>query len=460
MARNTKRKVRRRGRRKKRGFASWSLGKKIGAVLGGTFLAVAVIGMVILASKMNKLKSVKLNTDKLNISDEVQHEEGYTNVALFGLDSRENDLGKGNRSDTIMIASLNNDTKEVKLVSIYRDTLLELDDGSYNKANAAYAFGGPEGAVSLINRNLDMNIEKYVTVNFNALVDVIDAVGGLDLELTHDEVGHMNNYCVETSKVTGKSYEKIEPEVEGTYHLNGVQAVSYSRIRYTAGGDFKRAERQRLVLEKIADKVQNMSVGTVNKIIDSVFPQISTNFTLAEMIGYAKNLTKYKLGDSIGFPADNTTDMLNEVGSVVIPDTLSSNVMEVHKFLFGNDGYTVSSTITSVENGIAEKSSDKAKSGSAVDDDEVPSSAGYKSTYSNSTSGTTGNTSGTTGSGYGTTTGTTGGYSSGSATGSGTTTGTTGSSYGTTGGNYGTTTGGTTTGTTSGTTTETTDGTE
>ena len=453
MARNTKRKVRRRGRRKKRGFASWSLGKKIGAVLGGTFLAVAVIGMVILASKMNKLKSVKLNTDKLNISDEVQHEEGYTNVALFGLDSRENDLGKGNRSDTIMIASLNNDTKEVKLVSIYRDTLLELDDGSYNKANAAYAFGGPEGAVSLINRNLDMNIEKYVTVNFNALVDVIDAVGGLDLELTHDEVVHMNNYCVETSKVTGKSYEKIEPEVEGTYHLNGVQAVSYSRIRYTAGGDFKRAERQRLVLQKIADKVQNMSVGTVNKIIDSVFPQISTNFTLAEMIGYAKNLTKYKLGDSIGFPADNTTDMLNEVGSVVIPDTLSSNVMEVHKFLFGNDGYTVSSTITSVENGIAEKSSDKAKSGSAVDDDEVPSSAGYKSTYSNSTSGTTG-------SGYGTTTGTTGGYSSGSATGSGTTTGTTGSSYGTTGGNYGTTTGGTTAGTTSGTTTETTDGTE
>lgn len=460
MARNTKRKVRRRGRRKKRGFASWSFGKKIGAVLGGTFLAVAVIGMVILASKMNKLKSVKLNTDKLNISDEVQHEEGYTNVALFGLDSRENDLGKGNRSDTIMIASLNKDTKEVKLVSIYRDTLLELDDGSYNKANAAYAFGGPEGAVSLINRNLDMNIEKYVTVNFNALVDVIDAVGGLDLELTHDEVVHMNNYCVETSKVTGKSYEKIEPEVEGTYHLNGVQAVSYSRIRYTAGGDFKRAERQRLVLEKIADKVQNMSVGTVNKIIDSVFPQISTNFTLAEMIGYAKNLTKYKLGDSIGFPADNTTDMLNEVGSVVIPDTLSSNVMEVHKFLFGNDGYTVSSTITSVENGIAEKSSDKAKSGSAVDDDEVPSSAGYKSTYSNSTSGTTGNTSGTTGSGYGTTTGTTGGYSSGSATGSGTTTGTTGSSYGTTGGNYGTTTGGTTGGTTSGTTTETTDGTE
>lgn len=410
MARNTKRKVRHRGRRRKKGFATWSIGKKIGAILGGTFLSVAIIGSVIVASKMNKLETVSLDTDKLNISDEVQHEEGYTNVALFGLDSRENDLGKGNRSDTIMIASLNNDTKEVKLVSIYRDTLLKLDDGSYNKANAAYSFGGPEGAVSLINRNLDMNIEKYVTVNFNALVDVIDAVGGLDLDLTHDEVVHMNNYCVETSKVTGKSYEKIEPEVEGTYHLNGVQAVSYSRIRYTAGGDFKRAERQRLVLQKIADKAQNMSVGTVNKIIDSVFPQISTNFTLAEMIGYAKNLTKYKLGDSIGFPSENTTDMLNEVGSVVIPNTLSSNVLEVHQFLFGNDDYTVSSTVQEIENGITEKAADKAKNGTKIEDDETPGTKGYSGTISNSNnttseSSTMKKSSGNTGNNYGTSSG-------------------------------------------------------
>ena len=450
MARDTRRKVRHRGRRKKKGFASWSIGKKIGAILGGTFLTVAVIGGVIVASKMNKLDTVSLDTDKLNISDEVQHEEGYTNVALFGLDSRENDLGKGNRSDTIMIASLNNDTKEVKLVSIYRDTLLQLDDGSYNKANAAYSFGGPEGAISLINKNLDMNIEKYVTVNFNALVDVIDAVGGLDLDLTHDEVVHMNNYCVETSKVTGKDYEKIEPEVEGTYHLNGVQAVSFSRIRYTEGGDFKRAERQRLVLQKIADKAQNMSVGTVNKIIDSVFPQISTNFTLTEMIGYAKDLTKYKLGDSIGFPSENTTDMLNNVGSVVIPNTLSSNVTEVHQFLFGSDGYSVSSTVSEIENGIAEKSSDKAKEGTTIEDDEVPGTKNYAPATSNNTSsGQTTNRTGTTNRTTGTTSGTTGG-TTGSGTTSGTTGGTTGSgtTSGTTGGTTGETGGGTTGGTT------------
>ena len=423
-----------------------------------------------LMSRMDKTNTQKLDTQKVQVNEEVQdainsedsHLTGYTTYALFGIDSRSANMKfSGNQnSDTMIIASVNNDTKDVKLVSIYRDTLLELDDGSYNKANSAYSFGGPEGAVSLINRNLDMNIEKYVTVNFNALVDVIDAVGGLDLELTHDEVVHMNNYCVETSKVTGKSYEKIEPEVEGTYHLNGVQAVSYSRIRYTEGGDFKRAERQRLVLQKIADKAQNMSVGTVNKIIDSVFPQISTNFTLAEIIGYAKNLTKYKLGDSIGFPAENTTDMLNEVGSVVIPKTLSSNVLEVHKFLFGSDGYSVSSTIEGIESGITAKASDKAKSGTTIEDDETPGSKGYSENYSNNSSGT-----GTTRSTYGTTGGSTygTGYSGGTSTGSGTT-GSTGSTSsgttGTTGGTEGTTTGGGTTGDNAGSTSGTTGSTE
>ena len=166
----------RRGRRRKRGFATWSLGKKIAVILSSTLLAVLAIGTVILASKLSKIETTKLDAEKLNISEEVEHETGYVNVALFGLDSRENDLGKGNRSDTIMIASLNRETKEVKLVSVFRDTLLELDDGSFNKANAAYSFGGPEAAVSMLNRNLDMNIEKYVTVNFNALVDVIDAL--------------------------------------------------------------------------------------------------------------------------------------------------------------------------------------------------------------------------------------------------------------------------------------------
>ncbi|MCI9074419.1 MAG: LCP family protein [Dorea sp.] len=366
--------AKRSSRKKKHGFGTWSIWKKLGVILGGTVAVVASTGVVLVASKMTKIETTELDTDKLNIAEtEEEIETGYVNVALFGLDSRQDDLGKGNRSDTMMIASLNKETKEVRMVSIYRDTLLQLDDGSYNKANSAYSFGGPEGAISLINRNMDMNIEKYVAVNFNALVDVIDALGGLDVSMTYEEVVHMNNYCVETSKVTGKGYEKIEPTNPGTYqtyHLNGVQAVSYSRIRYTEGGDFVRAARQRTILMMIAEKAQTMSLSTVNKIIDSVFPQVSTNFTLAEMIGYAKDFQKYTIGESMGFPENNTTDMLNVVGSVVIPSTLSSNVADVHRFLFGNDGYQVSSKISQIEGGIAAKAADRS-TGTVSDDDDV-----------------------------------------------------------------------------------------
>lgn len=378
--------ARRSHRRRKHGFASWSIGKKLGVILGGTFAAVAATGVVLVASKMTKIETTELDTDKLNIAETSEEQEtGYLNVALFGLDSREGDLGKGNRSDTMMIASLNKATGEVKLVSVYRDTLLKLDDGSYNKANAAYAFGGPEGAISMINRSMDMDISKYVAVNFNALVDVIDALGGLDITLTDAEVVHMNNYCVETSKVTGADYTKIEPEVAGTYHLNGVQAVSYSRIRYTGGGDFERTSRQRHVLELIAEKAQSASFSTLNKIIDKVFPQVSTNFTITEMIAYAKDIAKCKLGDSMGFPDNNSFDMLDVVGSVVIPETLTSNVEDVHKFLFGDDGYTISSNITDIEAGIREKCTHKATSDSEIEsDDDYGSGSGTSNDYSNS----------------------------------------------------------------------------
>ena len=378
--------ARRSHRRRKHGFASWSIGKKLGVILGGTFAAVAATGVVLVASKMTKIETTELDTDKLNIAETSEEQEtGYLNVALFGLDSREGDLGKDNRSDTMMIASLNKATGEVKLVSVYRDTLLKLDDGSYNKANAAYAFGGPEGAISMINRSMDMDISKYVAVNFNALVDVIDALGGLDITLTDAEVVHMNNYCVETSKVTGADYTKIEPEVAGTYHLNGVQAVSYSRIRYTGGGDFERTSRQRHVLELIAEKAQSASFSTLNKIIDKVFPQVSTNFTITEMIAYAKDIAKYKLGDSMGFPDNNSFDMLDVVGSVVIPETLTSNVEDVHKFLFGDDGYTISSNITDIEAGIREKCTHKATSDSEIEsDDDYGSGSGTSNDYSNS----------------------------------------------------------------------------
>ena len=349
-----------RGRRKKRGFATWSLGKKIGAVLGGTLLTVLVVGIVAgavyLSGKMDRLDTEELDKSALEINNEVERKEGYLNVALFGVDTRDGDFEDGSRSDTIMIASLNQATGEVKICSVYRDTLLQQSDGTYNKANAAYSFGGAEGAVAMLNKNLDMDISHYVTVDFNALVDVIDDLGGIELDLTDEEVYWTNGYCNETSKVTGHKLEELTHS--GKQTLNGVQATSYCRIRYTTGDDYKRTERQRTVLEQIAKKAQNADLKTINKIINDVFDEVSTNFTLAEMLSYAKDFMNYKIGDTTGFPFDLTTDTLGDIGSTVIPDGLADNVTQLHKFLYGNDAsYTPSSVVESISTEIASQSS-------------------------------------------------------------------------------------------------------
>ena len=350
----------RRGRRtKNRGFASWSLGKKIGTVLGGTFVLAFAICAVILASKLSKIETTTLDPEALNVSEEARERgTGYLNVALFGVDSREGDLGEGTRSDTIMIASLNRETLEVKISSVFRDTLLEQKDGSLNKANAAYSFGGPEDAIAMLNRNLDMDIEHYVTVNFDALIDVIDAVGGVEIDVQEEEIPYICSYALEIMDVTGRvSAGVTEP---GLQTLNGIQATAYARIRYTAGDDFKRAERQREVLTKIVEKLQGASMSQLNKIIDSVFPEVSTNFTLMEILDYAKDAFDYKLGETTGFPFDKTTDTLSEIGSVVIPVTLEDNVKQLHEFFYGvEEGYTPSSTVSSISSNIVVKAGDR-----------------------------------------------------------------------------------------------------
>lgn len=420
MAKRRRRRVHR-GRRKKRGFATWSLGKKIGAIVGGTIATVLVVGIVagavFLSGKMDRLDTKTLDKSALEINNDVARKEGYLNVALFGVDTRDGNFEDGSRSDTIMIASLNQATGEVKLCSVYRDTLLQQSDGTYNKANAAYSFGGAEGAVAMLNKNLDMDISHYVTVDFNALVDVIDDLGGIELDLTDEEVYWTNGYCNETSKVTGHKLEELTHS--GKQTLNGVQATSYCRIRYTQGDDYKRTERQRTVLEQIAKKAQKADLKTINKIINDVFDEVSTNFTLAEMLSYAKDFMSYKIGETTGFPFDLTTDTLGDIGSTVIPDGLADNVLQLHKFLYGSDvSYTPSSVVNTISDEIASKSS--LNYGESTDDSQeygvnYYDTSGYQQdadtsgTYSEDTSGT----------GYDTGTGGTTGYDEGTGTGTG-----------------------------------------
>ena len=322
-------------------------------------IVVLVIELVILALlgvvaygmfKLDKLDFNVLDEKKLDVYKDTGP---YTNIALFGLDSREGELEGGVQSDTIMIASINNETNDVKLVSVYRDTLLQQKDGTYEKANSAYTRGGPEEAISLLNRNFDLDIKNYASVNFNALVDVIDLLGGLEIEMTQEEAFYCNGYAFETAQVTGKEMTQIKEEA-GTQLLDGVHAVGYARIRYTEGNDFKRTERQRIVLEKVVEKAKKASFTTLNKIIDEVFPQVSTSFSSADLLGFAANAMNYNIVDTSGFPFEVTTsdNVLHHSGSYVVPIDFSANVSRLHEYLFDEKNYTPSDTVQQIDSDI------------------------------------------------------------------------------------------------------------
>ena len=300
--------------------------------------------------KLGKLNINILDQNKL----EVYKDTGpYTNIACFGLDSRNGELEGGVQSDSIIIVSINNETNDVKLVSVYRDTLLLQADGGYSKANAAYNRGGPEEAISLLNRNFDLDIRNYVSVNFNALVDVIDALGGLEIELTQEEAYYSNGYAAETSRVVGQEMVKID-EVAGTQLLDGVHAVSYARIRYTTGNDFKRTERQREVLEKTMEKAKKADIFTLNKIVDKVFPQISTSLSITDMLGFVSNIMEYNVVETTGFPYALTTseEVRDHKGSYVVPIDFVGNVTKLHQNIFAEDWYEPSNKVQQIHDDI------------------------------------------------------------------------------------------------------------
>lgn len=203
--------------------------------------------------------------------------------------------------------------------------------------------------MNMLNKNLDLNITDFVTVDFNVVADVIDLLGGIEIDVQEDEIQWINGYQEEGSQVTGKDIVPVE--YAGTQTLNGLQALSYCRIRYTTGSDFKRTERQRTVLEKMMEKAKGMDLLTLNSIIDQVFPNILTSMSNAELIGLAKDVASYNLVDTTGFPFELQAANIS-AGDCVVPVNLSQNVLELHQWLFGSDGYTPSATVQEISNTI------------------------------------------------------------------------------------------------------------
>lgn len=318
-------------------------------------VALVVLGVVLWAvMKQTSMQKINVKEEDIVINDTVENNvamKGYRNIALFGLDARDKNLGKGNRSDTIMIASINLDTGEVKLCSVYRDTYMNLGNDKYSKCNAAYASGGPEQAISMLNMNLDMNITDYVSIGFNGMIDVVNSLGGVEIDIREDEIKYLNDYqasmfSTETKERLTNDYVKVTQP--GVQTLNGLQATAYCRIRYTAGDDFKRAERQRTVLLAILEKARTASVGTLNDTLDKVLPNVATNLDTKEMLSVLKDLASYKVVATDGFPfeTNRVTGKVGKAGSCVIPTSLEDNVVLLHKFFFEQEEYTPSKSVS------------------------------------------------------------------------------------------------------------------
>lgn len=314
------------------------------AILGGTYWFIQ--------NKLSKLQIIDLKSEELGISSGAEASlGGYRNIAIFGVDSRNNNLDRGNRSDCIMIASMNNQTKEVKLISVYRDTYVQIEGHGLDKITHAYSYGSAPLAISTLNTNLDLNIKEFVTVNFDAVAQAVDKLGGVTIEIeSEEELKYLNNYIDETAKVTGKSNEKVAST--GKQTLNGVQAVAYSRIRYTEGGDYKRAERMRMVIEAMAEKIKTKNISEINSFIDFILPKVYTNITASDVFSLLPSVTSFKITESIGWPYETKGITLDRWYGV--PVTLESNVQELHRQVFQKEDYQVSPTVKTISNAIVQ----------------------------------------------------------------------------------------------------------
>lgn len=313
-------------------------------------LIAVLIGIVVfmLHSKLGKVQTKALDQSQLVTVNNDNNMKDYTNYAFFGIDSQTGSMSdRGNRSDSIIVVSINNSTKEVKLLSIYRDTFLSIN-GKYSKINAAYSWGGPELAISTINRNLDLNIEKYATVNFKILANIVDAVGGIEVNVDKSIIKNLNSYIKDMNRINGGNSSTIKSA--GTYTLDGNQAVAYSRIRYTAGGDLARAGRQREVLEKIFEKGKKNPLKMMS-VMDEVLPQVKTNMSQDELFKMVLSVFKYNIKDQQGFPWNQKK--MRYYGSYYgFPTTLKENAIRAHEYLFGTKDYQVSDELSRINQKI------------------------------------------------------------------------------------------------------------
>ena len=335
-------------RKKKRKI--WFILLEIAVLIGILCFA----GYSYIGSRLDLMQRLPWNPDEIKnveISEEKQEQmSGYWTIAVFGVDSRNSSVGKGNNSDVNILCNIDQGTGEIRLVSVYRDSYLNISDkNTYNKINAAYMQGGPEQVVKALNRNLDIDIDDYATFNWKAVADAINILGGIDVEITKSEFYYINAFISETVKATGVASTQLKSA--GMNHLDGVQAVAYGRLRLM-DTDYARTERQRKVISLAFEKMKKADWATINNIVQTVFPQVATSIEINDLLKIGRNITRYHLTETTGFPSELREKKMGRKGACVIPQTLESNVIELHHFLFGDEEYTPTETVRTISQKI------------------------------------------------------------------------------------------------------------
>lgn len=318
-------------------------------------VGLGVAGYTFVNGKIGKMQKENIDTTAVGINEETKQElKGYRNIALLGIDSRADDYGLGNRSDCMIIASINQETNAVKLISVYRDTYVYVTENvtkRLDKITHAYSYGGAQNTLKSLNEALDLNITEFVTVNFDAVIAAVDSLGGVYIDLDSSEIKYINDYIDATSQSSGIKSSHITST--GRQRLDGVQAVAYSRIRYTAGGDYKRTERMRTVVEAMLSKAKTLGVGQLNSFADTILPRIRTNISSSEIWGLVPKLASFKVTESIGWPYETQGITLDRWYGV--PVTLQSNVERLHKEAFEQEDYEASDTVKEMSAAIVKK---------------------------------------------------------------------------------------------------------
>ncbi|MBO4838966.1 MAG: LCP family protein [Lachnospiraceae bacterium] len=279
----------------------------------------------------------------------VEAQEGYDTIVCFGVDARNTtDLLRNTQGDVIIVMTINKETGEIRMSSVYRDFFFEFAAGQYCKLTDAYNRYGAEQVVAGLNRNLDLNITHFVVVNWAAVVDLVDMVGGIDLEVTAAEAEELDGLIYEIEEAVKKQTTTKNWDYEpGIKHMDGVYAVAYSRIRKNTGSDYARTERQRKVINVVLDKIKEMvrrgEIFKVMQIVETLSTHIKTNMETSEIVSYATGASRYSISETVGFPMSPKED---PAGSwALLSLDYIGDVQYLHKLLYDLDDYEPSDNI-------------------------------------------------------------------------------------------------------------------